>query len=307
MLREGRNLVGRLLGRAADVVASEEKLGCEVNREVPPVHQRDPDGALHARVQVADARDPRHEEIGELTASLERMLMSEQYDEAHQHLKQRASMIGASATANLRRRFNEETLASRSLYWSNHGIRRSFNFWSSEEKLDLVTFCLRLQETLAKLTPDVCFGYGTALGLVRGGDLIAHDDDADLLVLLQHPEGVDLRAGARRVAKHLRAAGYSVKPARSHVYVMRAGRHEVDVFVGFRNGDFVNWRPGSRDTIRFEQVFPPAMVDYAGLACPVPARAEEYLALVYGQDWRTPREHFRHKWNTFGDVIGPKK
>src|SRR4051812_34244440 len=71
----------------------------------------------------------------------------------------------------------------------------------------------RVEEVVADLRefgiePFVC--YGTLLGLVRDGRLIAHDDDADLAYLSAHEHPADVVRESYAVERHLRDRGHLV-------------------------------------------------------------------------------------------------
>lgn len=75
-----------------------------------------------------------------------------------------------------------DRIAGRKREWSSHGIKRTFRFWSEQEKQDYVGFSVDVVRCLQELNENASLGFGTVLGLVRDHDLIPHDDDADVIV-----------------------------------------------------------------------------------------------------------------------------
>ncbi|MFO0076467.1 MAG: hypothetical protein ACK531_09375, partial [Cyanobacteriota bacterium] len=79
---------------------------------------------------------------------------------------------------------NQRWLAPRQLELTQHGPQRTYRFWSQEEKQRAMAISSEaLQCWQAAGIP--CFHtFGTLLGLVREGDLLAHDDDIDAVAVV---------------------------------------------------------------------------------------------------------------------------
>ncbi len=143
------------------------------------------------------------------------------------------------------------------------------------------------------LQPFVC--YGTLLGAVRDGDLIPHDDDADLGYLSRHGHPADVVRENLQLERVLRGRGYSVlRHSGGHLQLVFADDggpdHYIDVFTAFTVGsrthlcfqvgaDGLDLRTRSEVTLR-------------GRRLPAPAAAEQLLAETYGPGWRTPDPSF---------------
>jgi hypothetical protein len=178
--------------------------------------------------------------------------------------------------------FNDMLLARKKLEWNSHGIKKTV-------------------EKLSNVTPHVCFGFGTVLGLVREGDLIPHDDDIDLIVAV--PGADDIAAGVELLGPVMQSAGFSIILRPGHLKVYKKGVRTLDIFPGYVNGHYVNWRPGPRDKIELADVFPPVPFDAFGVTIPVPRLTKHYLQLVYGDTWGTPLPSFKHPWRNFDDKV----
>jgi hypothetical protein len=212
-----------------------------------------------------------------------------------------------SERAHFRAEVNSLVLAPRQLEWTSHGIRRSFRFWSSEEKRRYVRYALEVAHDLRGLTDAVAFGFGSVLATVRDGDLIAHDDDLDILVAFDSSEVPTIAAGLKRLHDYLTARNYSVTGDHTaHRWVRKGRNYKVDVFVGLFEGDSVAWYPGSRAALTRQMMFPPSTGTLLGYECPLPREPLQYLECVYGPSWRVPDAGFKHVWNRKGyaDLIG---
>lgn len=190
---------------------------------------------------------------------------------------------------------NESYLFGQQLEWTNHGVNRTFRFWSAEEKKAYVAQATELVRCLHLLTPDVTLSFGAVLGLVRDGDLIPHDDDIDLAIALKPMKFTEAR---EVLHKHLAAHGYTCSGKNhTHFNVTKNGSRAIDVFIGFREGDHVSWFPSRRRSLIWNDVFPVDYVTFFGSELPVPNDLEKYLAVTYGADWRTPISVWSHPWD----------
>jgi hypothetical protein len=193
---------------------------------------------------------------------------------------------------------NEMVLRERSREWTVHGAKRSFRFWSEQEKLDYVELAVTIAAELKQLTPHTCFGFGATLAVVRDGDLIPHDDDLDLIVGFEPAEAANLPQGLRRIERFLRQRGYTVSGAHAaHRQVRVAAGPPVDVFVGLFEGDTISWYPGTRGSLNRQLMYPTSTGQLLGIECPLPHDPPGYLERVYGPDWQQPNPDFAHSWN----------
>ena len=173
--------------------------------------------------------------------------------------------------------------------------------------MDYVRDSAEVAEALRSLTPNVCFGFGSVLSVVRDKALIPHDDDLDVIVAFEPEAAATLRDGLRLIEEHLRPLGFEVTgPFHAHRHVRQPGRKRVDVFVGIFEGESISWYPGTRGGLTRAIVFPPRSAELLGVPCWIPAQPEAYLERLYGEGWRVPDPYFRHDWNisAYADITG---
>jgi hypothetical protein len=183
--------------------------------------------------------------------------------------------------------------------WTSHGIQLSFRYWTPQEKTWYLQAAAGVISVLRELSPDVCFGFGFVLGVLRHGDFIPHDDDIDLIIAWPRRSAERLADVKKILSAHLTERGYRVSGEHfNHVHVGRPEwPHVFDVFVGFTEDDRVSWFPSARRGLSVGTVFPPKDVIVHGVACPFPAQPEAYLETTYGTAWRQPDSHFMHPWD----------
>jgi hypothetical protein len=191
-----------------------------------------------------------------------------------------------------------EILQPRSLEWTVHGPRRSFRFWSVEEKRRYIEFTVDVAEDLRGLTDNVAFGFGAVLAVVRDGDLIPHDDDLDLIVGFEPHEAQTLPQALELLESFLIQRGYVVGgDFFAHRHVHKPGFKKLDVFVGLFEGDTVSWFPGTRGALARDTMFPTSTGTILEVDVPLPADPSRYLETIYGPGWKTPDPGFTHSWS----------
>lgn len=182
---------------------------------------------------------------------------------------------------------------------ANHGIGRTFRFWSQAEKQDYIHFAHHVLGLLKELSPHVCLGYGAVLAAKRTGRLIPHDDDMDIILYLPR----------RFASARAEAVGYvkqflneklvrTGKLYPTHVQTLAPGERLLDVFVAVENRGLLDWIPGPEQGFSFKTVFPAVPLELEGISCDVPRDTENYLRSLYGADWRIPDRNFHHTWRT---------
>lgn len=144
---------------------------------------------------------------------------------------------------------------------------------------------------------------GTALGAVRIGAFLPHDDDADVGYLsgAEHPADVALES--LRIARALRALGYQVREhSRSHLQALfyrdetsepSTFDHYIDLFPGFYRGERYCQPIAVRTPAAGLAITPLTSIELNGESVPSVADPEEWLARCYGPSWRTPDPAFR--------------
>lgn len=202
---------------------------------------------------------------------------------------------------------SQQLLARRRMEWTSHGVRRSFRFWSEAERRRYTKFTVDTVRDLESLNPNVCFGFGSVLAVVREGALIKHDDDLDLIIGFEPHQATTLAEARELVTEHLTQLGYQVGGDHlAHVFVTKGDEVKIDVFVGLFEGDTIAWYPGARGSLQRDDMFPTSEGTLLGHRCPLPRNPTIYLEQVYGPSWRVPDPGFIHKWRRkpYDDISG---
>ena len=210
------------------------------------------------------------------------------------------------------RLINDTFLDDVGIRWTAHGLKRTFSFWSPDEKVGYLRFCNEVLALLQRRFGRACLAYGAVLGLVReDGHLNPIDDDVDMLVALPARTCPNFETGLQIVAVALAEAGYRTDRGEgmlTHHWVFGPEGSYADVFVGIIEGETVASFPGPRRGLRVADMFPPLMADIEGVTCPVPRDPETYVERVYGPSWRVPQIVYSHRgarWSEFADLGGP--
>lgn len=191
-----------------------------------------------------------------------------------------------------------------------HGLKRTFKFWSSEEKRAYLQSGMRMIDGLRHLSMNVCLGFGAVLGFQRDQDLIAHDDDIDIIIAFDKTRVDNLGSALEMIEQQLLADGFEVAGRFfSHLWVRAEHGRMVDVFVGLvEEADVLSFYPSKRATLHFSDVFPTTSGELYSIKLPMPANIENYLQKTYGLDWREPDIGFSHAWNRdeYKDIAGSR-
>lgn len=208
--------------------------------------------------------------------------------------------VSVDETARIRQILNSEVLLGRGLEFTQHGVKRTFRFWSQDEKKCYLDFAHDVCRVLVRAgVVDVCVGYGGALAFGRSRDLIPHDDDLDLIVSLKVESFPTISDGLEHVQTILKSSGLNVHGNYlSHRHVSKSG-FSVDLFVGIDEDGFFSSYPGPRKYIRSETIFPASLHVLFNAPVLLPRALKSYLAAVYGNGWETPDPNFNHKWDKF--------
>ncbi|MGO4384599.1 class I SAM-dependent methyltransferase [Specibacter sp. RAF43] len=214
----------------------------------------------------------------------------------------------ASSTAEATVRFGASTealrlrdpLTGRDLVVNKWGrLAKSFEADTETFMADVLGSAARLvavlQDTMG-LEPFVTGG--TLLGLVRDGQLVAHDDDADLAYLSRHTNPTDVVLESYEMERVLAAEGFeTVRHSSGHLQVMFGGTeytdgHYVDIFSYFVTEGWFYGTFHAREKAAEVTIFPLGTVSAGGLELPAPANTDQLLTAIYGPDWRIPDPAF---------------
>lgn len=136
--------------------------------------------------------------------------------------------------------------------------------------------------------------YGTLLGAIRGGEVIAYDDDFDTAYVSRHRDGGQAAAEAVDVALALVDAGLIVdaKDRVLHVHDPEDPEYRIDVFHTFADTDDhmrFPWGVAGTGDLPRPVLTELGEIDFEGARVRAPVRATVVLAHLYGADWREPK------------------
>lgn len=206
--------------------------------------------------------------------------------------------LPSEQVAHFQRLVTDKVLARRQLEFNLHGLRRTFRFWSEEEKRRYLQFTVDVTNCLRELNGNACLGFGSVFAVIRDQEFLGHDDDLDVVIGFDPSEASTLAAGRELVKQWLTKHGYKVVGNyTSHTWVFPPwGGPKIDAFVSIFEGDSIAWYPGRRGSLSRDIMFPPQERALMGVDCPVPRQPELYLERVYGPGWASPDPHYRHPW-----------
>ena len=201
--------------------------------------------------------------------------------------------------ASVKKLLNERMFHRMQLEFTSHGIFKSFRFWKQEAQESYLQYAIDATNMLQGCSKDVCLGYGSVLGLVREQAFIPHDDDLDIIMTLPAEDFSTFKAAIEHVKSYAESAGFTLWKGKfpAHFKLLSPNWVSLDIFVGFKEGDFVSWLPGPRGTLRYDEVFPPISADLYGKSCLIPRNPFSYLEKVYGPEWHTSNSSWQHDWS----------
>lgn len=178
-------------------------------------------------------------------------------------------------------------------------LAKSFESATSETQNQVLRSAARLGQFLkTELGLDAFITGGTLLGLVRDGQLISSDDDADLAYLSAHENLTDVVLESYKVERALIESGYEVvRHTSGHLQQMFGGGeysdgYYVDIFTYFVTDGWFYGTFHAREEAANVSVLPTGSLEHDGVALAIPADPDQMLAAIYGAKWRTPDPAF---------------
>lgn len=141
---------------------------------------------------------------------------------------------------------------------------------------------------------------GTALGLVRDGELLPFDDDGDLAVYFGEMHPIDVSRNMQKAERVLIKAGYSIRRhSLAHLQVYPNGGESsglyFDLFAAFHHQLLMNQPFLIRGVLDAEDLVPFSRYQTEHGTIPLARNPEAWLTLNYGASWSTPQPGWRAK------------
>lgn len=137
---------------------------------------------------------------------------------------------------------------------------------------------------------------GTLLGAIRDGEILPHDDDADLAYLSTHSDPADLVLENHRLHRLLLNRGFRViRHSWSHLQVLSddaEADYYVDIFTAFYKSGAFHEPIHVRTTGMDDAILPLSERQLHGVTLAAPRDPEAWLEACYGPSWRTPDPAF---------------
>ena len=180
---------------------------------------------------------------------------------------------------------------------SNHGYDKA-----SFEELDHQPIWTQIKshiDILKKNDYTVFLNSGTLLGVVRDGQLIAHDNDVDLAVILKAQTPKEAAAEWLALGGLLKDTGM-LDPEQTdgqEIYKLPAVNGiQIDLFPCWIQDSRVYVYPHTFGEMEEAELLPLSHCSLHGN--PIPKDAEKMLVLNYGEGWKTPDPHFVFQWRS---------
>jgi SAM-dependent methyltransferase len=172
-------------------------------------------------------------------------------------------------------------------------LAQTFDTRSAEHVAPLLDSIEEVLVALRKAGVEAFPAYGTLLGAVREGRLIAHDSDADLGYVSEHTHPVDVVRESFRLQRALADMGYAISRYSGAAFKVDVAEADgsvrgLDVFGGFLADGHLHLMGEIRTPFRREWIFPLGTTTLEGRELPAPADTDAFLTATYGPDWRVP-------------------
>lgn len=184
----------------------------------------------------------------------------------------------------------------REITLSKHHVHYARLIERCEEHLNALD---KIFSVFEKLEIPLVLSYGTALGAVREGTFLAHDDDVDLLYFDGAGSQEEMIANQQILIEKLNAAGVKCggEPLGKNFHVFLNGV-SLDLFPSWKVGDRLHLlmeQMRYRD-IAADLVLPPGSARIHGRTYPAPRDATGFLTERYSAAWPTPDIYYGWPW-----------
>ncbi len=139
--------------------------------------------------------------------------------------------------------------------------------------------------------------FGSLLGAVREGKVIAHDVDVDLGYLSGYDNPVDIIRESFRIERVLESEGIGVTRNSGGFLAMNLDQPDgstrnLDIFTAFVKDGRLHQVNDVDIEGDVSCVLPLGTIEFEGRSMPVPANPEVFLVSAYGPEWRVPNPAF---------------
>jgi hypothetical protein len=231
-----------------------------------------------------------------IKTDIEHLVTLKRYSDASALLNT-SDELSPSEKKELKHTINTSHLCHDKLEWTNHGITKTFRYWTLAEKKQYIRAAAKLVQTLKNFSPNVCMGFGSVLGFIRENDFIAHDDDLDVIITLKPSRFENIKSA---LSIFLKRSGYETYDSNlSHLtaWIENEQPAGIDVFIAFKEDEFLSCYPSRRKGLLYNDVFPTTARSCYEVNLPFPADSTTYLQNVYGPDWQNPISNWNHPWD----------
>lgn len=176
---------------------------------------------------------------------------------------------------------------------------RPFSSYTEQEKLSVLKATESLLQKIKTDTGIDCFlSYGCLLGALRGGKLIGHDFDVDVVFLSKSAEHHEIVETARKLIEYLSDSGFHIALESNGQFKATWRSSNISYLVEF----FVAWCEEDKLYQYFalkganiaSAILPLSTVELEGCVFPAPANSEALVEAIYGPNWRVPDPDFKY-------------
>lgn len=181
----------------------------------------------------------------------------------------------------------------------NH-ISEMFSDVDEDVKADLVAAVARTLEFMDRNGHEAFLAFGCLLGAVRGGKLIGHDNDGDIVYLARATHPVDIMLESMAIERQFVDAGWETRRMSGADFKLRAkltgGKTiGIDVFTAFYLDGTLHVMPNVVTALSRDALLPQSTVELEGRVMPAPADPAALLEATYGPAWRVPDPAFKYE------------